>query len=148
MIGQGNVPRDGGYLFGLVGRSSRYRSSTAFVVRFTMSELSVYLIYAALCVHGTQTSCEFPEFVQTNRSGSKVAREWRGRIREQFTEFSQRITFQGSLMDVVDDRNPLASFRRQCVDALPVGDRYIVSHISRTGNEVSTSNSIEWCLSY
>jgi len=89
--------------------------------------LVVILITSLPC---SSDACEFPQSMQSNVTSHAggASRDWRGRIKSQFTEFTLRMEIGRNVLSVVSTGNgEVPSHSRACVRALS-GGRYIVAH--------------------
>ena len=96
-------------------------------------------------------SCEFSSHIQSNstlRHGGSAARDWRGRIRNQYAEFTLQITVGHNVMKTVSTDASARSHTRACVRAL-AGGKYLVAHeeSGQQGNRFACIQFVMRCVS-
>jgi len=93
------------------------------------SLIPIFTTLMTAIIHLSLT-CEFPLTVQTNVTSSvgDVPRDWRGRIKSQYADYTLRIEISQNVLRVISsDTTSVRSHNRACVRAQS-GNKFIVAH--------------------
>ena len=91
------------------------------------STVPVLLLLLLLLVTTVDAGCQFPASLQTNRT-SGPARDWVGRVREQFTEIGIYVVIAGNVIRVTStDSTSWRSYTAVCLQVV-LSDRYLVAY--------------------
>ena len=73
--------------------------------------------------------CDFPTRVHTNSTTRSTGspRDWRGRVKDQFVEFTLRIEITRNVIRTISTDSTARSHNRACVREVP-GGKYMVAH--------------------
>lgn len=92
--------------------------------------MNLLVVCLIVCLGGASNAvCLFPRFLQQTIA-NETRSDWRGRIREQYTQFGFRVTFIAALMvaEPMQTTELAWSFQRECLEQIS-DEKYLVRHI-------------------